>query len=131
MISKLFKIIIGCILLSHVAPAQTQGTLNQRAKDGYEATERELNQTYQALLKQYAADTVFITAVRVAQRTWIKFRDAELAMMYPAHHTGGSALPMCKAAYLETLTRQRISTLRQWVDGMPEGDLCQGSIRNK
>ena len=112
---------------------QTQSELNQQSGSGYKQAEAELNKIYQQILKEYSADTSFISHLKAAERLWIKFRDAELLMKYPPQETGyyGSALPMCQASYLEKLTRDRIKTLKVWVEGIEEGDICSGSVKNK
>jgi hypothetical protein len=38
---------------------------------------------------------------------------------------------MCYSAYKEELTRQRIKTLQQWLEGVEEGDVCAGSLKLK
>jgi hypothetical protein len=38
---------------------------------------------------------------------------------------------MCVSMYLENLTNQRISTLKEWIDGIEEGDVCLGSVKMK
>jgi uncharacterized protein YecT (DUF1311 family) len=66
-------------------------------------------------------------------RLWIQFRDAEMKMKYPEREDGyyGSVYPMCWSMYLTQLTTERITTLKQWLDGTEEGDVCAGSVRIK
>jgi len=52
-------------------------------------------------------------------------------MKYPEGKTYGSIQPVCRANYLEELTRTRIKTLQVWITGIEEGDLCSGSVRMK
>lgn len=70
--------------------------------------------------------------MKEAQRQWIKFRDAQVKMKYPAYQDADeSILPMCRNYYLKELTDNRMQELRLWIDGVEEGDLCSGSIRIK
>ena len=111
--------------------AQTQMQMNQDAGSGYKQAEAELNTIYLQILKGYAADTSFISHLKAAERIWIKFRDAELLMKYPPDGSYGSSQSMCESTYLEQLTHERIKTLKVWVDGIEEGDICSGSVKNK
>jgi len=113
--------------------AQTQMQLNQEAGSSYKKAEQELNTIYQQILKGYAKDTSFISHLKIAEKLWIKFRDAELLMKYPPAPAGyyGSVQPMCETSYLEQLTRDRIKTLKVWIEGIEEGDVCSGSVKHK
>jgi hypothetical protein len=35
---------------------------------------------------------------------------------------------MCSSLFAEAMTRERIERLRQWIDGVKEGDVCAGSL---
>jgi hypothetical protein len=54
-------------------------------------------------------------------------------MKYPEREAGyyGSIYPICRADYLEKLTRERTMKLREWLKGVEEGDACGGSIQTK
>ena len=64
---------------------------------------------------------------------WVKFRDAELEMKYPPHDDEpgyyGSIGSMCKAEYSKALTLDRVVTLKKWLIGIQEGNVCSGSIK--
>ena len=92
----------------------------------------DLNREYQQLLHQYRDDVRFIRNARRAQRAWIAYRDAQLALLYPyAERRGfyGSVYPMCRCMAVLELTKKRVEELRPWVDGVQEGDVCSGSIK--
>jgi len=111
---------------------QTQVELNNLAKSEFDKTDNELNQVYQKLLQDYKSDSVFIKSMKEAQRQWIKFRDAQVKMKYPQYKDADeSVLPMCRNYYLKELTTNRIKEIRQWIDGVEEGDVCSGSIKLK
>jgi hypothetical protein len=61
----------------------------------------------------------------------IKWRDAEMAAIYPEQKQPGfygSSFAGCWSSQLATLTRERTLQLRKWLDGVQEGDVCSGSI---
>ncbi len=113
--------------------SQSQAEMNREANESYKKVDKELNDIYKIILTEYKSDTIFIKNLKTAQRIWITFRDAELKVMYPERETGyyGSVYPMCVSIYLEKLTRERISTLKAWTDGVEVGDACNGSLKFK
>ena len=112
---------------------QDQSGLNNGEQSQYLKTEKELNSVYQKILKEYKEDTAFIKNLKVSQRIWIQFRDAEMKMKYPDRepHYYGSVFPMCWSSYLTELTNNRIKTLKIWLEGIEEGDVCSGSTKTK
>jgi uncharacterized protein YecT (DUF1311 family) len=110
---------------------QTQSDLNNSAGKDNANAERELNATYQGILKKYADDPAFIGRLRTAQRAWLKFRDAQLEMRFPPSDLAGSAEPMCYASYKAELTQARTRELKVWLDGIEEGDVCAGTIKTR
>ncbi|RFS23428.1 DUF1311 domain-containing protein [Chitinophaga silvatica] len=111
--------------------SQSQSELNNRAKKEYKEADKELNEIYQLVLKEYARNKTFIQRMKDAQRSWVLFRDAELKARYPNDAKSyGSIYPMCEANFLKELTEQRSATLRTWLNVM-KPDACQGSIGDK
>jgi uncharacterized protein YecT (DUF1311 family) len=111
--------------------AQTQRDLNDSSGKESANAERELNATYQGILKKYADDPAFIGRLRTAQRAWLRFRDAQLQMRFPPSNQPGSVAPMCYASYKAELTQARARELKVWLDGIEEGDVCAGSIKTR
>lgn len=111
--------------------AQSQTAMNMKAFSDYKKADKDLNVVYQKILKSYSNKLLFIKNFKNAQRIWIQLRDAELASKYPERGTYGSVAPMCESIYLETLTRDRIKFLNVWINGITEGDVCLGSVRQK
>ena len=112
------------------ARAQTQAEMNQGACAQYKKADQALNATYAKVLKDYAKDPLFLAKLKQAQRAWIAFRDAHLAARFPKADKPaeyGSAYPTCRCAVLIELTEQREKELKVWTDGIPEGDVCNGS----
>ena len=112
---------------------QTQGEMNQDSYKEYQKSEKEINLVYQKILKEYKDDTAFINNLKIAQRLWIKFRDAEVKAMYPDREEGyyGSIHSMCLSGYMKELTDDRIKKLKIWSTGIEEGDACSGSVKTK
>ncbi|MBJ2175861.1 DUF1311 domain-containing protein [Aureibaculum sp. A20] len=111
--------------------SQTQGEMNKDAHDSYNKSDKILNDIYKMILSKYDKDTLFIQNLKKSQRIWIQFRDAEMAMKYPEYpnRLNGSVHPMCTAIHLKRLTDNRITTLKKWLAGSEEGDLCNGSVK--
>lgn len=118
------------LFIAPYAWAQTQADLNAAAYADYQKADDELNAVYKKILIQYKTDKTFITNLKASQRLWISFRDAELQMKYPDREPGyyGSIHPICRANYLEKLTRNRIEKLREWLTSAAEDDACAGSV---
>ena len=62
---------------------QTNIKIEENANQSYKNSDAELNEVYREILNEYSNDTIFIKALRISQRNWIKFRNSELKMKYP------------------------------------------------
>lgn len=123
--------ILSCTTIFCVA--QSQADMNQDASKEYQKADKELNATYQQILKDYSKDPVFIANFKKAQKLWVQFRDAEMKAKYPDRGPGyyGSVQPMCWSMYLTELTIERTTKLKVWITGIEEGDVCAGSVKTK
>ncbi len=113
---------------------QNQMQLDEKACSAFKQADAKMTKLYRQILLEYRKDTLFVQKMRTAQRAWLAFRDAHLASIYPAGDKRvayGSVNPMCQCMELEKLTEERTEVLRQWVDGIEEGDVCAGSIKVK
>ncbi len=128
---KQFLIVLMTLFCS-VVYSQTQSDMNRSTANSYQEADTELNRVYQIILTEYKDDTEFINNLRTSQRLWIQFRDAEVKVKYPNRGAGyyGSSHSMCVASYLAELTNKRTQTLKTWLKGYEEGDLCNGSVKN-
>jgi uncharacterized protein YecT (DUF1311 family) len=112
--------------------AKTQSEINACASGAYARADRKLNEVYEAILRRYSEDATFLGKLREAQRSWLKFRDAELQALYPEDDklaNYGSVWPMCSSQHLTSLTEDRIKQLETWLDSSNEEDVCAGSRR--
>ena len=61
-----------------------QAELNACAAEDRAAADKELNDVYKKILIEYKDETLFLEKLKIAQRVWIKLRDAEIEAMYPS-----------------------------------------------
>ncbi len=69
--------------------------------------------------------------IKAAQAAWRQFRDAHLASLFPAEdkvQAYGSVYGECVQRAARELTCERIEQLYRWVKGVPEGEVCAGSL---
>ncbi len=95
----------------------------------YKEADKELNKVYRQILKKYEKAPAFLKKLKVAQRLWIQFRDAELEMRFPLENKRlnyGTVYFGCKEQFLIDMTIARTKTLKGWLD-VDEYDGCNGS----
>lgn len=100
------------------------------AEPNYKTADKELNNVYRQILKKYKKAPQFLAKLKVSQRLWIKFRDAELEMRFPAENkkqTYGSVYVNCAENFLKEMTIQRTNTLKKRLEEVDEFDVCNGS----
>jgi uncharacterized protein YecT (DUF1311 family) len=128
---RLFTILIVLALLPIASAAQRQTDLNQTACGEFDQVDQSLNRVYQQIRQRYQGDPDFLNKLKLSQRAWIAFRDAELEALYPDENkqiSYGSIYPMCVCGEKARLTQERIDQLRRWLE-VEEGDGCAGSRR--
>ena len=129
---KTLLLLLVCCLIGLSSFGQSQAQMNQQADVTYRKADQELNRTYQQILKEYRTQTAFLQSLKAAQKLWIQFRDAEMKARYPATNSlleYGSFFPVCYSNGMEELTKARTKQLRLWLIGIPEGDMCNGSVK--
>ena len=126
------KLLLILLCLPFTVFGQTNINIEENANQRYKNSDAELNEVYREILKEYSTDTIFIKALRISQRNWIKFRDSELKMKYPDRGSAGwygSIYPLCVSNYLAELTQIRTERLKIWLTGIKEGDVCPGTVK--
>lgn len=98
--------------------------LNACARDDFAKADSELNKTYQALIKKEADNKLFISKLRLAQKAWLAFRDAELDTRFACAESDvricwGSMYPMLFLSRKAELTRERNKQLLQMLKDGP------------
>lgn len=124
-------ILISFLFFSSLSFSQSQAKMNEAVSGNLVKADKELNETYNEILKQYKSDAAFIKNLKKSQNIWIKFRDAEMKVKYPKREAGfyGSMQPLCFTNYKAELTKKRTKELKDWLKGSEEGDTCAGSIK--
>jgi len=107
--------------------ATTQGSLNACYCERAHKADVQLNDVYQQLLKTNARDTDFIEKLKISQRAWLAFREAQLEAIFSddtnPRVTYGSVFTMCQCIAQEELTTDRVKQLRRMLHSS-EGDVC-------
>jgi uncharacterized protein YecT (DUF1311 family) len=109
--------------------AMTQASLNACVCERAQKADAQLNDVYQQLLKKNASDANFIDKLKISERAWVAFRDAQLEAIYPdpdPKAAYGSVFTMCECMAREELTMDRIKQLRRILKSV-EGDVCAWS----
>lgn len=92
----------------------TQNELNRCTATQADSLDRQLNTTYQALLKAISDDADLALRVKSLERDWIKFRDSLIQAAFPPsgpHAEHGSMLPTEINNLRSELTREQINHL--------------------
>jgi uncharacterized protein YecT (DUF1311 family) len=128
----LFLLLIQSLLT--IAQTQDKTSPDEETKaaiNAYKLADAELNSVFNQILTMYSSDTEFLKNLRESQALWVKFRTAELKTKFPARGPGeyGSVYTMCVNDFLTEMTNQRVTTLKEWIKGTYEGDVCSGSVK--
>ena len=94
--------------------AQSMGDMTSEANSQFEIADKNLNTAYKNLLIEYKDYPNFIEKLKIAQRLWIKYRDALIDMQFPSNEPRfdyGSMYPLCLLGYKTELTRKRTDEL--------------------
>lgn len=108
-----------------------QVELNVCSYTNLQKSEVMLNQTFHAAIAHHKDDTVLIKKLELAQESWLKWREAEVEAIFPEENKTenyGSVYPQCDADIRQEMNTNRILQLRQWIEGVPEGEVCSGSF---
>jgi len=131
------------MLFPSLLNAQTTLELRQQAGTESSAADRELNSTYKKILGKL--DDVNQSKKRFieAERLWIKYRDAQIAALWPGAYTDsgkfsdsaqslyGSSVFGCIYTVDAQLTKIRVKELRNWLaelNGEINGDMCNEEV---
>ncbi len=123
-------LVILSVFYIGMVQAQTQYEMNEQAKREYDRADDELNKVYQKVLKKYSQNYKFIKNLRTAQRLWVEFKIAEVAVKFPEtedpYFSYGSVFPLCYYNFMRDITLERTQTLKEWLD--EDIDICSGSV---
>jgi uncharacterized protein YecT (DUF1311 family) len=113
------------------AKSLTQLGMNECAALHAQEAETEMLETLRQIRLRYAKDALFLAALEQAQTEWLRFRNAEMAALFPEPEKQvayGSMYNMCAATQRRRLIQLRTAQLRLWLDGEPETRGCSGSL---
>jgi len=117
--------VIFCVLVARGASAQesdacigmqAQAEMNACEAEQYAKADVELNAVYRQLISAYKSDAEFVAKLRLAQESWLKFRDADVTCFYYQKDkvaAYGSVYPTCRSRALTHLTVERTNELKQ------------------
>lgn len=99
-----------------------QAQMNQCAYQDFQKADRQLNIVYKALRKKNITDKEYLQNLKASQRLWIKFRDAELKMIFTCPHKNsricfGTMYELLFYEAQKDLTLERVKNLKKYVEG--------------
>jgi uncharacterized protein YecT (DUF1311 family) len=92
-------------------PVQTQAEMNQQAAADFAKADAQLNKVYKQV--QAGLDADGLAKLKVAQRAWLAFRDADADFQADAAARGGTMAPCIYDGVRQQLTEARTAELRQ------------------
>lgn len=109
------KTLLLCTLLTTLGPAaaQSQMEMNAEAAAEFEKADRRLNAVYAKVQKQL--DVQGRAKLRIAQRAWVEFRDAEAELHADTEARGGSMAPLILFGTMTRLTEARTKQLEEFL----------------
>ncbi|MDR3734293.1 MAG: lysozyme inhibitor LprI family protein [Acidobacteriaceae bacterium] len=102
-----------------------QSGMNYCAAEDTKRSDQELNRVYQQLLAKVKTDVLATNKIKMAERAWVAYRDAEIDAMWPLGNAMeyGSVNPMCVYMYRKDLIDARIKQLKFMLSS-ESGDVC-------
>ena len=100
--------------LVHVR-AQSTYELNQEAEKNFVEADAELNKVYKQLCNKL--ESADVEELRVAQRAWVQYRDAEANFNKDYEARGGSMAGQVYLGIQARLTKERTAMLRHILKG--------------
>lgn len=97
-----------------------QMQMNQCAYVDFQKADKALNKVYKALRNKKKNDKAYLANLKTSQRLWIKFRDAELDLIFTCE-TGdkrqcfGSMYPLLYNSEKAAITQQRVKGLENYL----------------
>jgi len=73
----------GPLLLSQVGPGQSQVEINATVQASFDKLDAKLNKSYKDLLERNDNDPSFATALKEAQRAWLKYVELHMNSVFP------------------------------------------------
>lgn len=100
-------------------PNGNQAELNQCSLDEYQAADKKLNDTWKKLMAKFKNDNTATAKLKIAQKAWLVFRDAEIEATFACaagdRSCWGSMEPMLRNGELTALTEARTARLQKYL----------------
>jgi len=93
-----------------LANAQSQAEMNREAAQEFEAADATLNKVYKQLIGKL--DDEGKEKLKIAQRAWVQFRDAQADFEADKEARGGSMAPLISNGVRKRLTDARVKELQ-------------------
>lgn len=111
----------------YCAKASTQVDMDACAGNALSDADRQLNATYQTVLKKWGAFPDMIAKLRQSQRDWLAYRDADIKARFAIEDAEsvvdrGSAYPAAHAFYQAGLEFERTARLCEYLRGAAYGE---------
>ncbi|MBP6091047.1 MAG: DUF1311 domain-containing protein [Crocinitomicaceae bacterium] len=109
----------------------SQAEINTQQLNKLDLSLIKLDSVYNAVLREYKEQTIFIKNFKKSQLIWEQYLEAQLLARFPEdeEYRGGSSFGMCYSLYKQQLINERITALKDWLIGFPEGEMCGGSVK--
>jgi uncharacterized protein YecT (DUF1311 family) len=101
-----------CVLPAASAHAQSQAEMNNQAFADFKKADAELNKVYGQVMAKLDAEGK--EKLKVAQRAWVAFRDAQ-AEVDADGSRGGTIVPLLRSTSMTESTQARIKQLRAFL----------------
>lgn len=97
-----------------------QMQMNKCAYEDFKKADKALNKIYKALGQQNKNDKTYLANLKSSQLLWIKFRDAELNLVFSCAEENkricfGSMYPLLYNSEKETITKARTKVLQSYL----------------
>jgi len=124
-------LLTGFLLFGSFSFSQKLSTAAQLANAAYWEEQKKLDSVCNQILEEYKSDNQFIENFKKAEKYWVKFRDAQVAMKFLNANTKDINNAQSECIYRDKLelTKDRIKELQLWADGIKENEKCSGSIK--
>ena len=125
--STLIALLFSTQLLAETKcnPEGNQMELNVCASDDLEKADKALNSAYKELIKLQKDNKSYLKKLKVSQRLWIKFRDAEIETIFACDSNDmrmcwGSMYDLSFHSEMQKLTEERTATLKEYIKDLSE-----------
>ena len=116
-------LLLSSTLFANDIQCKTDGNqrqMNQCAYEDFQKADKALNTVYKALRNKKKNDKAYLANLKTSQRLWIKFRDAELDLVFTCESGDkrqcfGSMYPLLYNSEKAAITQQRVKSLENYL----------------